>query len=306
MLTPTQIRHYRQNGFLVLERFFEDSQIQALRRELAQMIDSAPTIYNNRKNRYGQTVEHASDFSFTLQNPEGVGQVINRISNPLARSEVVLRTYGHPKLLQAVASLCGSDFVPFAESVVIKAAHYGASFDWHQDGSFKTGIQPERGINFGIYLYPSTVENGCLQVIPKSHQWGQVDLKSMVETHGSRLPDSIPVPVNAGDIIVHNRNLVHGSFTNYSADLRITVYFGYHHRQTVAGVFTSDHVYQREKVVALAIQRWAEFEPVIEDKDKLALATEVSTLALNRFHSVVRHLSAEEEAEILRVPPLAI
>ena len=59
-------------------------------------------------------------------------------------------------------------------------------------------------------------------------------------------------------------------------------------------------------MVALAIQRWAEFEPVIEDKDKLALATEVSTLALNRFHSVVRHLSAEEEAEILRVPPLAI
>ena len=104
MLTPTQIRHYRQNGFLVLERFFEDSQIQALRRELAQMIDSAPTIYNNRKNRYGQTVEHASDFSFTLQNPEGVREVINRISNPLARSEVVLRTYGHPKLLQAVTS----------------------------------------------------------------------------------------------------------------------------------------------------------------------------------------------------------
>ena len=123
MLTPTQIRHYRQNGFLVLERFFEDSQIQALRRELAQMINSAPINSTNRKNRYGQTVEHASDFSFTLQDPEGMGQVINRISNPLARSEVILRAYGHPKLLQAVASLCGSDFVPFAESVVIKVAH---------------------------------------------------------------------------------------------------------------------------------------------------------------------------------------
>ena len=86
------------------------------------------------------------------------------------------------------------------------------------------------------------VEYDGLQVIPKSHQWGQVDLKSMVETHGSRLPDSIPVPVNAGDIIVHNRNLVHGSFTSHSADLRITVYFGYHHRQTVTGVFTSDHI----------------------------------------------------------------
>jgi len=306
MLTLTQIRHYRQNGFLVLDRFFEDSQIQAWRRELAQMIDSAPTNSTNSKNRYGQTVEHPSDFSFTLQEPEGEGQVINRISNPLARSEVILRAYGHPKLLQAVASLCGSDFVPFAESIVIKVPHCGAAFDWHQDGSFKTGVQPARGVNFGIYLYPSTVNNGCLQVIPKSHQWGQVDLKSMVETHGSTLPDSIPVPVDAGDVVVHNRNLVHGSFTNHSSDLRITVYFGYHHRQTVTGVFTSDHIYQREQVVALAIQRWTEFKQVAEDKNKSTLATEAPTLASNRFHSAVRHLSAEEEVEILRVPPLAI
>ena len=306
MLTQTQIRHYRQNGFLVLDRFFEDSQIQAWRRELAQMIDLAPISSTNRKNCYGQTVEHPGDFSFTLREPEGVGQVINRISNPLARSEVILRAYGHPKLLQTVASLCGSDFVPFAESIVIKAPHRGAAFDWHQDGSFKTGVQPERGVNFGIYLYPSTVDNGCLQVIPKSHQWGQVDLKSMVKTHGPTLPDLIPVPVNAGDVVVHNRNLVHGSFTNHSADLRITVYFGYHRRQTVTGVFASDHIYQREQVVALAIQRWTEFKPVAEDKDQSAPAAEAPTLASNRFHSTVRHLSAEEEVEILRAPPLAI
>ncbi|MFP6724389.1 MAG: hypothetical protein VCF25_29590, partial [Candidatus Poribacteria bacterium] len=102
MLTQTQIRHYQQNGFQVLEQFFDDSQIQALRRELTQMIDSAPTSSTNRKNRYGQTVEHPSDFSFTLQEPEGEGQIINRISNPLARSEVILRAYGCPKLLQAV------------------------------------------------------------------------------------------------------------------------------------------------------------------------------------------------------------
>jgi len=296
MLTPTQIRHYRQNGFLVLERFFEDSQIQSLLRELDQMINSAPIDSTNRKNRYGQTVEHPKDFSFTFQATEDERQVINRISNPLARSEVILRVYGYPKLLQAVASLCGYDFVPFSESIVIKIPHYGTAFDWHQDGNFKTGVQTERGINFGIYLYPSTVDNGCLQVIPKSHQWGQVDLKSMIDTHGSTLPDSIPVPVNAGDVVVHNRNLVHGSFTNHSSDLRITIYFGYHHRQTVTGVFTSDHIHQREQVIALAIQRRAKFNPVVE----------VPILASNRFHSSVLNLSAEEEVEILRAPPLAI
>jgi len=49
-----------------------------------------------------------------------------------------------------------------------------------------------------------------------------------------------------------------------------------------------------------------EFKQVAEDKNKSTLATEAPTLASNRFHSAVRHLSAEEEVEILRVPPLAI
>ena len=128
----------------------------------------------------------------------------------------------------------------------------------------------------------------------------------MVETHGSTLPGSIPAPVDAGDVVVHNRNLVHGSFTNHSSDLRITVYFSYHRRQTVTAVFTSDHIYQREQVVALAIQRWTEFKQVAEDKNKSTLATETPTLVSNRLYSAVRHLSAEEEVEILRVPPLAI
>ena len=70
--------------------------------------------------------------------------------------------------------------------------------------------------------------------------------------------------------------------------------------------FASDHVDQREQVVALAIQRWTEFEQVAEDKDQSAPAAEAPTLASNRFHSVVCRLSAEEEAVILRVPPLAI
>ena len=306
MLTRAQTNCYQENGFLVLKQLLPETEIEMLRQELNWMINSAPIHLGANENRYNQVVEHPEDYAFTVLNPDSGHQVINRISNPLARSEVILRTYGHPKLLQAVTSLYGSDFVPFAESIVIKMPENGAPFEWHQDGNFKTGVQPVRGVNFGIYLYPSTQDNGCLHVIPKSHRWGQANLKSMVEKHGPQLPDSIPVPVKAGDVIVHDRNLIHGSFTNTSPDLRITVYFGYHRRDTVVDVFTPKHIRQREQAIWLAVQHRAESNLVTEEEDGLPMVAEEQPFSLGQFQSEISHFSLEEKAKILRAPPLAI
>ena len=306
MLTRTQTDYYQENGFLVLKQLLQETEIEMLRQELDWMIDSAPIHLGASKNRYGQAVANPGDYGFTVLDQANEHQVINRISNPLARSEVVLRTYGHPKLLQAVTSLYGSDFVPFAESIVIKMPENGASFEWHQDGNFKTGVQPVRGVNFGIYLYPSTQDNGCLHVIPKSHRWGQVNLKSMVEKHGQQLPNSIPVPVDAGDIIVHDRNLIHGSFVNTSSDLRITVYFGYHRRDTIVDVFTPEHIHQRAQVIHLAIQHRTESNLVMSEEVGLPMTTNEKPFSLNQCQPEISRFSPAEKAEILRVPPLAI
>jgi hypothetical protein len=87
-------------------------------------------------------------------------------------------------------------------------------------------------------LYPSTAGN-CVWVLPGSHRRGKADIKRMVAEAGSdRIEGAVPMLCDAGDTIVTNRQLVHGSFANSSPDRRITLNEGFFPRKRVLNVTT--------------------------------------------------------------------
>ena len=65
----------------------------------------------------------------------------------------------------------------------------------------------------------------------------------------------------AGDVAVCNRQVLHGSFANTSADPRATLVFGFHRRSSVLGVqgwggeiYSEQRIARRSRVIALAIE----------------------------------------------------
>ena len=87
-------------------------------------------------------------------------------------------------------------------------------------------------------LYPSTAANG-VWVLPGSHKRGKADIRKMVAESGSdRIEGAVPMLCDAGDTIVTNRQLVHGSFANSSPDRRITLNEGFFPRKRVLNVTT--------------------------------------------------------------------
>lgn len=158
----------------------------------------------------------------------------------LQYSEACLRIYGHPGLLGVAASVNGDDFVPFNEALFIKDPGVGAAVSWHQDGDthwdsehFDDGIH---GFNFMAQVYGSTAVNG-VWVIPGTHKAGKIDIKKLVAESGSeRLKGAVPLLCAPGDVIICNRQLVHGSFPNSGFEPRLTVNFGFHRRSSVLGV----------------------------------------------------------------------
>ena len=158
----------------------------------------------------------------------------------LQHSEAALRVYGHPQLLRVAAAINGDDFVPFNESLFIKDAGIGAAVSWHQDGNthwdsadFDEGIH---GFNFMAQVYGSTAVNG-VWVLPGTHKQGKLDITQLVAESGSeRLEGAVPLVCNPGDVIICNRQLVHGSFPNSGFEPRLTVNFGFHRRSSVLGV----------------------------------------------------------------------
>ena len=133
-------------------------------------------------------------------------------------------------------------------------------------------------------VYGSTAVNG-VWVLPGSHELGKVDIKALVEASGSeRIAGTVPLVCDAGDVVICNRQLVHGSFANTGFEPRITVNMGFHRRSSVLGVmgagthsqaqvFDADLIAKRSEVIGYGIdarrQRFPEetsyqYQPFVE------------------------------------------
>ncbi len=167
-------------------------------------------------------------------------EIVYLILGSLQFSEAALRVYAHPQLLAVAAAVNGDDFAPFNEALFIKAPGLGASVAWHQDGvthwDSPDWDQGTHGFNFMAQIYGCTPENG-VWVVLGSHQLGKLDIKALVAAAGSeRLPQAVPLVCAPGDVVITNRQTIHGSFANVSRAWRVTVNFGFHRRKSVLGV----------------------------------------------------------------------
>ncbi|MBX7482722.1 phytanoyl-CoA dioxygenase family protein [Qipengyuania qiaonensis] len=183
-------------------------------------------------------------------------------------SDECLRAYAHPQLLRVAAAINGEDFAPFHDVIFFKDPGLGAAVSWHQDGdthwdhpAFDEDIH---GFNFMLQLYGSTAVNG-VWVVPGTHKLGKMDIKAMIAEAGSeRLPDAVPLVCEAGDVVICNRQLVHGSFANTGFEPRLTINYGFHRRASVlnikgagmhseAAVYDDAHIRERSRALGLAI-----------------------------------------------------
>ena len=162
----------------------------------------------------------------------------------------------------------GEDFTPFHEGLFIKDAGLGAAVSWHQDGDTHWDNpdfdQDIHGFNFMGQLYGSTAVNG-VWVIPGTHKNRRADIVKLVTDAGTeRLPQAVPIICNAGDVVINNRQIVHGSFANTGFEPRLTINFGFHKRSSVlnvlgagihaeAAVFDENFIAERSRVMGLAI-----------------------------------------------------
>jgi hypothetical protein len=184
-------------------------------------------------------------------------EVVYLILGSLQFSEAALRVYGHPWLLAVAAAINGPDFAPFNEALFIKEPGRGASVAWHQDGTTHWDSpqwdQGVHGFNFMAQLYGCTAANG-VWVVPGSHKLGKIDIAALAAKAGSeRLPEAVPMICKPGDVVITNRQSLHGSFANTSKDWRVTVNFGFHRRKSVlgvkaGGVHNKEAVYDAERI----------------------------------------------------------
>ncbi len=137
----------------------------------------------------------------------------------------------HEAILDAVEDLLGPDILCWNTNFFIKEAETPSFVSWHQDSTY-WGLSAPEVCTAWVALTPSTIENGAMAVIPKSHTRDQIPHRDTFDRHnlltrGQEVAvevneaDAAPLVLRPGEMSLHHVRLVHGSPANPSADRRI-------------------------------------------------------------------------------------
>ncbi len=296
-LSSTIKEAYSKNGFYIFEGVLNNEEVEDIKEDLENLRQQFPTGPESSLNAKGEPAMNAESKSLTLVwskplgDPLGGTELANgrhqiKMFEPEAKedapmavplillgslqfSDACLRTYAHPKLLKVAESINGKDFAPFNEALFIKEPGIGAAVSWHQDGvthwESEDFDEEIHGFNFMAQVYGSTAVNG-VWVVPGTHKVGKIDIKKIVaETGSERIDGAVPIVCNPGDVVICNRQLLHGSFPNCGFEPRVTVNFGFHKRSSVIGtqgggihseaqVFDDEIIERRSRSIGYAIE----------------------------------------------------
>ena len=88
----------------------------------------------------------------------------------------------HGAILDAVERIIGPDILIWASALFIKEPFDPSYAAWHQDINYNT-LEEREHLSTWLALTPSTVENGCLRVIPRSHIAGRLAHEETDDPH---------------------------------------------------------------------------------------------------------------------------
>jgi phytanoyl-CoA hydroxylase len=134
--------------------------------------------------------------------------------------------FGSPLILAHFSGLAeelvGSAATLIYPAAFMKPARVGSRVAFHRDQAQWDHSYPS-ALTVWVPLDRCTPENGCLEVVPWSHQLGALEARLTAEYpfHPSvSLSEyslhSVPVPMNAGDALLWHPQLLHGSGENHA------------------------------------------------------------------------------------------
>ncbi|SRR5712691_6637453 len=132
-----------------------------------------------------------------------------------------------PKILNAVQSVLGPDVLVQATLILCKYGKDPSFVSWHQDSNYSNQTSAPT-VSAWVAISDSTRASGCMRAIPGSHAEGvrphsDTVIENNIVTYSLEADDSraVDIELKAGEMSLHQANIVHGSLPNQSADKRI-------------------------------------------------------------------------------------
>ena len=202
MVTAENVRQYEREGYTLCLQVLSPAELRSFTETINQ--------YVVQETAHGRRPEH-------LDAPH--------IADPR-----FLKLCAHPSILDAVEPFIGPNIVLFASQIICKAKGDGLEVPWHQDGIY-WDLEPMNVITLWLAIDESTVENGCMRVVPGTHTRGPIEHVEIENPQTKVLHRGIPARefdaskwvdcvLPPGGASFHAPYLIHGSAPNRSTKRR--------------------------------------------------------------------------------------
>jgi non-heme Fe2+,alpha-ketoglutarate-dependent halogenase len=201
-LTPQQIQHFREFGYVAPVRVMSVAQARELRERLEDFEHG-----NDRLRKKALSVKSHLLFPWLAD---------------LVRRDTVVDT---------IEDLYGENLLCWASSFFIKDGNDPAYVSWHQDSTY-WGLSKPDVVTAWVALSESNKANGAMQVVPKTHLLDQIPHRDTFSEHnlltrGQEVAvdvdesQAVSIELEPGEMSLHHVRIVHGSPPNTSPNRRV-------------------------------------------------------------------------------------
>ena len=252
MLTSTELERWHREGFLVLPGFSAAAQVAEVRERAWALVEAfepgdAPgatgAVFSTRDRQrladaalLASATEVRCFFEEEAVHADGrlavpKSQAINKIGHALHDREATFGRFSRePHLAELVHDLGVREPQLWQSMLIFKQPRIGGEVTWHQDASF-LATEPQTVLGLWFALEDAGIDNGCLWVEPGGQLGplrerfvnvdGRLQMQPLDTTPWPSAAHAMPLPVQAGTLVVLHGLLPHHSAPNRSAVSRL-------------------------------------------------------------------------------------
>ncbi len=165
-VTNDDIQFFREYGYLVVHNAFSAAEVEAGLADLVGLIAGKNPDFSN--------IHYEAKAREIIDSVEGEERqdLVRKIAHFVDYSPALNALAQHPMLLTVLQQLIGEEPTMFQDMGLIKPPHIGREKPWHQDFAYFNLPQGTQVVGVWIALDEATIENGCMHIIPGTHQDG--------------------------------------------------------------------------------------------------------------------------------------
>jgi len=246
------IEQYRRDGYLIVGNAYSAEEVELAKKELAEMTMAddprCESVYyegdirklinleaENKKDDKGKQLAMGSIGEQLPQLPSRTRAAYVRKFMGFTQTHPPLgRLADKPELIQLLRQLAGvTDIELFQEMAMIKPPG-GREKPWHQDHAYFNYPVDTAIIGVWIALGDVNADNGCMYLVPGMHKQGPI-LHFMrrdwqicdSEIYQTLAGKRVCAPMKAGDVLIFDSKLPHGTPRNKTDEFRWAVQLHY-------------------------------------------------------------------------------